>query len=165
MTGSRTLGEAVSSGPPGAKPRPLSEAIQRRMRTTPQRDTEAERLLGRALVAFGLNYQVNLSPVAGSRSRADFVFAESRIAVFMNGCFWHGCPDHGTWPKNNAEWWRLKLEANRKRDAKADNTIRDAGWIVLRFWEHDDPIEAARVVAGVVDQRSAKLNAAPSGER
>ena len=135
------------------------------MQATPQKDTEAERLLGRALDALGLNYAVNLSPVPGSRSRADFVFAESRVAVFMNGCFWHGCRDHGTWPKNNAEWWRVKIEANRERDAKTDYAIRKAGWIVLRFWEHDDSSESARIVARVVAERLAKGNAQEGGQR
>jgi DNA mismatch endonuclease (patch repair protein) len=76
------------------------------------------------------------------------------VAVFVDGCFWHGCPVHGTWPKANAEWWRAKILRNVQRDRDTDETLSEAGWKVLRFWEHEDPVKAARTVARVVSARS-----------
>lgn len=132
------------------------------MQSTAQTETSAERRLRDALDNVDVHYQVDLAPVPGCRSRADVVLVDSQVAVFINGCFWHGCPDHGTWPRHNAEWWRAKIEANRERDARIDDVIRKAGWIVLRFWEHDDAIQAAQVIAKVVGHRSRSPNAAES---
>jgi DNA mismatch endonuclease (patch repair protein) len=70
--------------------------------------------------------------------RPDFVFARQRWAVFVDGCFWHGCPEHVTWPKANAEWWRAKILANRVRDGDTDARLRASGWTVVRVWEHED---------------------------
>jgi DNA mismatch endonuclease, patch repair protein len=134
------------------------------MQSTAQTETSAERLLRDALDGMDVHYHVDLAPVPDCRSRADVVVVDSQVAVFVNGCFWHGCPDHGTWPRHNAEWWRAKIESNRERDARIDDVIRKAGWMVLRFWEHDDPIQAALVVAKVVRHRSRSPNAAESSE-
>jgi DNA mismatch endonuclease (patch repair protein) len=79
--------------------------------------------------------------------RPDVVFTKSRIAIFIDGCFWHGCPDHGTMPRANREYWEAKLAANKERDRAVDEALRDAGWNVLRFWAHDDPVVAAQQVA------------------
>jgi DNA mismatch endonuclease (patch repair protein) len=65
------------------------------------------------------------------------------VAVFVDGCFWHGCPEHGTWPKENADWWRDKIEANRRRDADTDASLEAQGWSVIRVWEHKDATSAA----------------------
>jgi DNA mismatch endonuclease (patch repair protein) len=81
------------------------------------------------------------------------VFAHARVAVFIDGCFWHGCPRHGTWPKANAEWWRHKILANVARDRDTDSCLASAGWRVLRFWEHDDAEWAAEKIARVVRRR------------
>ncbi|WP_082164331.1 very short patch repair endonuclease [Mycolicibacterium obuense] len=84
------------------------------------------------------------------RRRADIVFTRARIAVFVDGCFWHSCPKHGTSPKANAEWWREKLEMNVKRDRDTDSRLRAAGWTVIRIWEHEDSADAAaKVIAAV----------------
>jgi DNA mismatch endonuclease (patch repair protein) len=85
-------------------------------------------------------------PLLGKRRRADVVFTRAKLAVFVDGCFWHGCPTHGTWPKNNAAWWRAKIEANQRRDRDTDRALRQAGWTVFRFWEHTDSKSAARRV-------------------
>ena len=69
--------------------------------------------------------------------KPDFVFPKLRVAVFVDGCFWHGCPQHSTQPKNNAEFWREKLAGNKARDVLVGLTLRKAGWRVLRIWEHD----------------------------
>lgn len=108
------------------------------------RDTAPEMALRRELHRRGLRYRVDY-PVL-PRRRADIVFTKARVAVFVDGCFWHGCPEHGTWPQNNAEWWRTKIEANRARDANTDERLRADGWTVVRVWEHEDaPSAAARV--------------------
>jgi DNA mismatch endonuclease (patch repair protein) len=77
-------------------------------------------------------------------------FPGRKIAVFVDGCFWHGCPEHATWPKQNAEFWREKIEANQRRDADTNDRLRSIGWTVLRFWSHEPPTEAARTVACAV---------------
>jgi DNA mismatch endonuclease (patch repair protein) len=84
--------------------------------------------------------------VLGNRRRADIVFPTERLAVFVDGCFWHSCPLHGTTPHRNREWWINKLAANRARDADTDRSLRDGGWIVLRFFEHEDVTVAAEAV-------------------
>lgn len=134
-------------------PQPASDTIRRRMQTARQRDTAIERGLIREVSAFGVSFQLNVAPVPGSRSRPDLVFAAARVAVYVNGCFWHGCAEHGTWPKHNAGWWRAKIEANRTRDARADDFLSTAGWKVLRFWEHDDPRVAACQIVQQVRER------------
>lgn len=125
------------------------------MRTTRQRDTVAELALRRALSRLGLRYRLQQAPLAGLRRRADLVFGPARVAVFVDGCFWHSCPLHATQPKANAAWWRAKLAANRRRDADTNRRLEAAGWRVVRVWEHElrTPAAAeaaARRVAGVV---------------
>jgi DNA mismatch endonuclease (patch repair protein) len=119
------------------------------MLATRRRDTPAETDLRRRLFAAGLRYRVDVA-VGGVRSRADIAFPGPKVAVFVDGCFWHGCPEHGTWPKANSEWWRAKIEGNRRRDADATQQLRDAGWTVLRFWTHDDMKLAAETVMRAV---------------
>jgi DNA mismatch endonuclease (patch repair protein) len=82
-------------------------------------------------------------PLPTLRREADIVFRGAKVAVFVNGCFWHGCEEHATWPKSNAAWWRAKIESNRRRDNDTDGELRRAGWIPVRVWEHEDPGEAA----------------------
>lgn len=86
------------------------------------------------------------APLPKMRRRADLVFPRARVAVYVDGCFWHRCPLHATAPKNNAEWWDAKLAGNVARDRDTDACLADAGWRVLRFWEHEDPLAAADVV-------------------
>jgi len=76
------------------------------------------------------------------------------VAVFVDGCWWHGCPDHGATPKANALWWRTKIDGNAARDADTDSLLKDAGWSVIRVWEHEDPDEAAARVARLVVRAS-----------
>ena len=82
------------------------------------------------------------------------------MAVFVDGCFWHGCPSHATWPKRNADWWRRKIEGNVARDADTDERLRREGWLVLRIWEHEDPDLAADRIEGAVRSRLAERAAA-----
>lgn len=124
------------------------------MRATRQRDTKPELALRRTLHSLGLRYRVDQRPVADIRRRADVVFAGVQVAVFVDGCFWHGCPEHGTWPAANAKWWRDKIEGNKQRDADTNARLAQAGWTVLRIWEHEDTDEAAVRVVRVVSRRS-----------
>lgn len=123
------------------------------MQAQSRRDTAPELRIRRELHRRGLRFRVDQSPVAGLRTRADIVFGASRVAVFVNGCFWHQCPVHGTVPKNNREWWTAKLRANVERDARADDLLHQAGWVSLRFWEHDDVMSAAEAIEILVRAR------------
>lgn len=115
-----------------------------------RRDTKPEVDVRRLLYARGLRYRVAY-PVPGMRRRSiDIAFTKAKVAVFLDGCFWHGCPDHGTRPKANADWWDVKLRRNATRDADTDRVLRAAGWRVLRFWEHEVPETiAARIAAAL----------------
>jgi DNA mismatch endonuclease (patch repair protein) len=115
-----------------------------------RRDTSAEMAVRRALHSRGLRYRVDYPPVPGLRRRADIVFTRARIAIFIDGCFWHGCPVHRTAPNRNADYWGPKLAANVARDRDTDQRLEEAGWQVLRFWEHESPAGVAeRIERGV----------------
>jgi DNA mismatch endonuclease (patch repair protein) len=118
-----------------------------------RRDTKPEMDLRRALWRKGLRYRVDGSPLKGMRRRADVVFGPAKVAVYVDGCFWHSCPEHATIPKNNRDWWIDKLEANVRRDRDTDRQLEKAGWLVIRVWEHDDASEAARRVETAVRDR------------
>lgn len=124
-------------------PKALDETIARRMALTGPRDTAAELAVRSELHARGLRYRVDIPPLRGIRRRADIVFPRAKVAVFIDGCFWHGCPQHATWPRHNAEFWRAKIETNRRRDLDTDKRLAEAGWGVVRAWEHEAPPEVA----------------------
>ncbi len=140
---------------PSHDPRPpaSSSQVRQRMQSTPQRDTPCEWRLRRVLHGMGFRYMVDERPVADSPRRADIVFRRAKVAVFIDGCFWHGCPIHGTWPKANARFWRDKIETNRQRDRDTNRQLRRFGWFVIRVWEHEDPVRAASRVAKKVRSR------------
>ncbi|MEU2976122.1 very short patch repair endonuclease [Streptomyces hirsutus] len=113
------------------------------------RDTAPEVAVRRILHAAGLRYRVNV-PVPGMPRRTiDIAFTKARIAIFLDGCFWHGCPQHATQPKANAAWWRAKLDKNMARDRETSEHLRELGWTVLRFWEHEAPAAIALAVREV----------------
>jgi len=114
-----------------------------------RRDTGPEMAIRRLLHARGLRYRVD-AQLPGLRRRADLVFRAAQVAVFVDGCFWHGCPEHGTQPKNNAAWWAAKIETNTKRDRDTDQRLTADGWTVVRVWEHEAPEVAAARVANIV---------------
>lgn len=104
----------------------------------------------RELHGRGLRYFVDKSIPGVRRTRADIVFPTRKVAVFVDGCFWHRCPDHATNPKTNAAWWREKLDRNSQRDRETDGRLRELGWTVIRIWEHEDPSDAATRVEDMV---------------
>lgn len=115
-----------------------------------KRDNGPEMAVRRLLHAAGLRYRVAW-PVPGQRRRTiDIAFTRARVAVYIDGCFWHGCPLHGTSPKANAAWWAEKIAANRARDADVTAQLHDLGWTVLRFWEHEPPPDVAASALAVV---------------
>lgn len=125
---------------------PSSVSVSSRMSRQARRDTAPELALRRELHRLGLRYRVD-HPLPGlPRRRADVVFSAAQLAVFIDGCFWHACPQHATQPASNAEWWQTKLARNVARDRDTDRHLEELGWSVLRFWEHDDMTAAAQVV-------------------
>jgi DNA mismatch endonuclease, patch repair protein len=137
---------------PTMRPEASSADVRRRMQVTPRRDTPCEIAVRSAVHAMGLRFRVDWS-LPGTRRRADLAFVRARVAVFVDGCFWHGCPEHGTWPKANAEWWRNKIVTNVERDRDTDARLKASGWTVLRFWEHDEATRAARAIQRAVHVR------------
>jgi DNA mismatch endonuclease, patch repair protein len=124
------------------------------MQRQPTRDTAPEMAVRRALDAAGLRYRVDIAPLPGLRRRADIVFRPARVAVFIDGCFWHGCPEHGRRPTHaNPDYWLAKVERNQIRDRDTDQRLREAGWIVVRAWEHEAPADVVSRVVEVVTRR------------
>lgn len=120
------------------------------MRANRGRDTGPELALRRILHAQGLRYRVDYPLPFDRRRRADVAFTRARVAVFVDGCFWHGCPVHGTTPRTNTAFWADKIARNRSRDDDTTSRLHAAGWSVLRFWEHEEPHHAAGSVARAV---------------
>ncbi|MFH9978086.1 very short patch repair endonuclease [Streptomyces sp. NPDC017179] len=119
------------------------------------RDTAPEVAVRRLLHAAGLRYRVNV-PVPGMPRRTiDIAFGKRKIAIFLDGCFWHGCPEHATHPKANSEWWRTKLDRNMSRDIETTGHLTEAGWTVLRFWEHEDPLKIALQIQELIAHKQA----------
>jgi DNA mismatch endonuclease (patch repair protein) len=123
------------------------------------RDTETELMLRRVLHRRGLRYRLHRRPLPHYRRLADLIFPSTKIAVFVDGCFWHGCPDHGTWPRANADFWRAKIENNRRRDVETIEYLVAAGWLPIRVWEHEDVEAAADRVEEAVRARQADQDA------
>ncbi|MFI8944189.1 very short patch repair endonuclease [Streptomyces syringium] len=130
---------------------PSSPGVSARMSRQASRDTNPELAVRRLLHASGHRYRLQ-RPVPGlPRRTIDIAFPKAKVAVFLDGCFWHGCPEHATSPKANADWWRQKLDRNISRDRETTAHLLAAGWTVLRFWEHEAPVEVADRVAVAVD--------------
>jgi len=130
-----------------------SPQLRRKMQDQRSRDTAPELAVRRLVHAAGLRYRVDRAPLPGVRRRADLVFGPVRLAVFIDGCFWHGCPEHGNHPRTNQQWWAAKLDRNRQRDRNTDERLQAAGWQVLRLWEHEDPRKAADRIRDAVRHR------------
>jgi DNA mismatch endonuclease, patch repair protein len=110
------------------------------------RNTTPELLLRKALWAEGLRYRLHYK----IEGKPDICFPGKRIAIFVDGCFWHGCPDHSNLPKNNAEFWETKLSRNVSRDRQVNDLLTSQGWLVIRFWEHEIKNDIHNAVADVI---------------
>ena len=128
----------------------VDPAVRRVMQGNRGRDTKPEIAVRRLLHRAGYRYRVDVRPVQELARRADIVFTRQRLAVFIDGCFWHGCPAHYRPAKVNAERWQDKIDGNRRRDRETTERLIEEGWIVLRLWEHEPPAEGlARIVAAL----------------
>ena len=138
-----------------AVPRPLpsSSAVSQRMSRARREDTAPEVALRSELHRRGLRFRVHVPLPFDRRRRADVAFPSAKVAVFVDGCFWHSCPEHATWPKANAAFWLDKLQGNRKRDLDTNKQLRQLGWEPVRIWEHESSADAADVVEAVVRRR------------
>lgn len=123
------------------------------MRANRSRGTAPELALRSALHRLGLRYRVNVRPIKAVRRTADLVFPRSKVAVFVDGCFWHGCPDHYRAPASNDDYWSAKLARNVARDVQVNGLLREQGWTVVRVWEHEPVEQAAARVESVVRSR------------
>src|SRR5689334_6640385 len=111
-----------------------------------RRDTGPELAVRKELHHRGIRFRVDVKPEPDLRMRGDLVWRGRKVVVMIDGCYWHGCPIHGTSPKNNAQWWREKIGTNMERDRRHDAALRQRGWMVMRFWEHEDPIRVADAI-------------------
>jgi DNA mismatch endonuclease (patch repair protein) len=144
---------------------PPGGALSAKMSTLARRDTKPELEVRRALHRRGLRFRVQLK-VPGNRRRAiDIAFTRARLAVYVDGCFWHGCPEHHVLPRTNSEWWQWKVDRNRQRDIATDAELTATGWQVLRFWEHTDPEDAADRISTAYEARLRIAASAASGPR
>jgi len=141
-------------------PLPASESVRLKFKRQRRRDTAPEIALRRELHSRGLRYRVDIAPT-GTKHRADIVFTKQRVAVFVDGCFWHQCVQHRDVPRNNKEWWKKKLDRNVERDRQVDVALAVAGWTVLRIWEHEPVKRAADYIQETL-RRSGKLSSARS---
>jgi DNA mismatch endonuclease (patch repair protein) len=121
------------------------------MQSVRQRDTTLEVSLRKELFRRGLRYRVH---VRHGRCTIDIAFPKARVAVLCDSCFWHCCPQHATFPKNNREWWKAKLDQNVDRDRRLRKALRDDGWAVLRVWEHEAPAKAAERIVFLLSRRA-----------
>ncbi|WP_122939052.1 very short patch repair endonuclease [Brachybacterium sp. EE-P12] len=136
-------------------PRPSSENARRTMLANRRKDTSPELAVRRRIHAAGLRYRVDFpADAADRRRRADIVFTRVKVVVFIDGCFWHGCPQHFIAPKSNADYWGPKIARNIERDRTSTARLSDAGWRVLRFWEHEDPEDVATRIIDAVRPRN-----------
>lgn len=128
---------------PPAKIRASTPFVRAKMQRQRRRDTAPEVAIRRVLYAQGCRYRVDYK-IPGLRQRVDIAFTRRKVAVLVDGCFWHVCPIHGSMPKRNREWWAEKLSGNVRRDRDTDRRLGELGWQVIRIWEHEDPSQAVQ---------------------
>lgn len=138
------------------KPAPSSESALKRMKAAKPRDTAPEKALRLALYRKGLRYRIDVKPVKDLNRRADIVFRSAKVAVFVDGCFWHGCPIHGTQAKANTEFWKNKIKQNQIRDEDTNKQLKKAGWRVVRVWEHENPEKASEKIYNIIMKHKRK---------
>lgn len=134
-----------------------SPAVRKAMQANKKRNSKPELKIRSAAHRLGLRFYVLRSPEPQLRVCADLVFPRSKVAVFVDGCFWHGCIEHGTKPRTNTAYWRQKIDGNVRRDQTVDVQLSNAGWLSVRIWEHEDPTEAAVRLRNIVNSRRPHL--------
>jgi DNA mismatch endonuclease (patch repair protein) len=135
---------------------PSSPAASARLKLQKSRDTTCELALRSRLHRLGLRFRVHRKLLPNLRRTADIVFGPTKIAVFVDGCFWHGCTRHIGWPKSNVEWWKRKIRNNIVRDKDTNRLLNQAGWTVIRVWEHDDPSIIAPRIMRIINKKKQK---------
>ena len=146
---------------PQAPNPPEREWVRHRMVAQRTRDTAPELALRKALHAAGYRFRLNVKVPGAPRRTIDIAFTGAKLAVMVDGCFWHGCPDHSVPPKHNADWWANKLARNRARDQETTLLLENAGWQVLRIWEHVPPSEAVQRIARSLTRTSRDPETSP----
>jgi DNA mismatch endonuclease (patch repair protein) len=147
----RTVQDAMRELPPA--PPPTSPAVRAVMQGNRAVDTRPELALRSELHRRGYRFRKAAAPTPRLRCRADVLFVRARVAVFVDGCFWHRCPKHGTRPRTHSDYWEAKLDRNVARDRRNDEALTASGWVVVRVWEHEDVRAAADRIQAVVDRR------------
>ncbi|HEV7981007.1 very short patch repair endonuclease [Amycolatopsis sp.] len=140
-----------------------SPAVRASMRGNKGRDTKPEKYLRSLLHREGLRYRVSFKPLSNLRRTADIVFRRARLAIFIDGCYWHGCPEHYRPSKKNSDFWRKKIENNQRRDMETNSLLIEAGWTVIRLWEHEDLDLAAGRIVDLVRSRTLAPRSLSSG--
>lgn len=129
----------------------VSQAVRRSMQANRSRDTKPELVVRKLIHARGLRYRVAYRAIPTLRRTVDIAFTRAKVAVFIDGCFWHGCPDHYQRPNSNRLYWDAKVIQNRERDAETARAFEANGWTVLRFWEHEVRSDPQAVANGIID--------------
>ena len=136
------------------RPTPKSQLVSRQMSRMPRQSTQPEVALRRLLHARGLRFTLHRRDLPGC---PDIVLSRARLAVFVDGCFWHGCPEHGVIPKNNHDWWQQKLAGNAERDRRKDAELEAQGWLPLHVWEHLPATDMADIVEATWRDRTGRV--------
>lgn len=123
------------------------------MKAAKPRDTAPEKAIRCLLHRKGLRFRIDVRPIKDLNRRADIVFRPAKVAVFVDGCFWHGCLTHGTQAKANAAFWRRKIKKNQERDRNTTSLLQKAGWTVIRIWEHEEPQVAVRRIGNIIGKQ------------
>jgi DNA mismatch endonuclease (patch repair protein) len=144
------------------RPGALNAAVSAQMSRMPRASTGPELLIRRELHRRGLRFRVNHRLLPG---RPDIAFTRVRLAVFIDGCFWHQCPQHCVMPRNNRDWWRAKLLRNVERDREKDAALARMNWLVMHFWEHEDSVDVVQRIEHVWRERRDALEVSPRSSR
>lgn len=134
-------------------PQASSDQVRRVMQANVGRETAVEHLVRSYLHRAGLRFRKDVRPLPDLRCKADIVFRKAKVCVFIDGCFWHGCPNHFRTPASNTAWWDEKINANRDRDKRNNELLKRAGWMVVRLWEHELSEEMLARLAAVIRPR------------
>lgn len=138
------------------RPKDVDPVVSARMARVRGQDTKAELRIRSELHRRGLRFRVGQRPVPSVRRTADIVFGPVHVVVMVDGCFWHNCPDHHRPSRRNADFWSEKIETNVRRDRETDRLLAEAGWLVVRIWEHEDPTRAADQIEEIVAARRSR---------